>query len=127
MPGRNTAFLPEDQFKQIRTTYPRFNEPWLNEEVEELREMAVDGISRDDMAMQLQRTPNSVRLKLKALGLYVPKPTPPRWTKDEDQALVEMYNDGEPFEDMSARFDRSVNAVITRLVHLRANLFDKEG
>ena len=127
MPGRNTAFLSQEQFDQIRTTYSRFNEPWLEEEVEELKAMAADGVSREDMATQLQRTPNSIQMKLKSLGLYVPKPLPPRWSQHDDKALVEMYQDGDSFEDMSARFGRSVNAVIGRLIHLRVKVFTNDG
>lgn len=127
MPGRNTAFLSQEQFDQIRTTYSRFNEPWLEEEVEELKAMAADGVSREEMATQLQRTPNSIQMKLKSLGLFVPKPMPPRWSQNDDKALVEMYQNGDSFEDMSARFDRSVNAVIGRLIHLRVKVFNNDG
>ena len=127
MPGRNTAFLTQEKFDEIRTTYSRFNEPWLEEEVEELKAMAADGVSKNVMATQLQRTPNSIMMKLKSLGLYVPKPMPPRWSEEDDNALIEMYMDGEAFEDMAARFDRSVNAVISRLIHLRINIFTNDG
>ena len=127
MPGRNTAFLTQEKFDEIRTTYSRFNEPWLEEEVEELKAMAADGVSKSDMASQLQRTPNSIMMKLKSLGLYVPKPMPPRWTEEDDKALIAMFKDGETFEDMAARFDRSVNAVISRLIHLRINIFNNDG
>lgn len=127
MPGRNTAFLTQEQFDRIRTTYSRFNEPWLKEEVEELKAMAAEGVSRQDMATQLQRTPSAIQLKLKSLGMYEPRPMPPRWSEEDDKALVEMYRDGDSFEDMSARFDRSVNAVISRLIHLRVEIFNNDG
>jgi hypothetical protein len=127
MPGRNTAFLSQEQFDQIRTTYTRFNEPWLKEEVEELKAMAADGVSKNDMANQLQRTPNSIQIKLKALGLYVPTPMPPRWTEEDDKKVVDMYMDGCPFEDISAALGRSVNAVISRLIHLRIKIFNDDG
>ena len=127
MTGRNTAFLTQEKFDEIRNTYSRFNEPWLKEEIEELKAMAADGVSKDDMAAQLQRTPNSIQIKLKSLGLFVPKPIPPRWTESDDKALVEMYQEGESFEEMSATLDRSINAIIARLVHLRQNIFDNDG
>ena len=127
MPGRNTAFLSQEQFDQIRTTYTRFNEPWLKEEVEELKAMAADGVSKNDMANQLQRTPNSIQIKLKALGLYVPTPMPPRWTEEDDKKVVDMYMDGCPFEDISAVLGRSVNAIISRLIHLRIKIFNDVG
>ena len=123
MPGRNTAFLSQEKYDEMRTAFSRFNEPWLEEEVEELKAMASEGVSKSVMASQLQRTPNSIQMKLKSLGLYVPKPMPPRWSEDDDKSLIEMYQAGDSFEDMSVRFDRSVNAVISRLVHLRVKLF----
>ena len=95
--------------------------------MEELKAMAADGVSREEMATQLQRTPNSIQMKLKSLGLFVPKPMPPRWSQNDDKALVEMYQNGDSFEDMSARFDRSVNAVIGRLIHLRVKVFNNDG
>lgn len=127
MPGRNTAFLTQEQFDQIRSTYSRFNEPWLKEEVEELKAMAADGLSKNDMATQLQRTPGSIQIKLKALGLYVPTPMPPRWTEEDDRKVIEMYTEGFSFEDMSAELHRSVNAVIARLILLRVRVFNNDG
>lgn len=124
MPGRNTAFLTQERFEEIRNNYSRFNEPWLEDEVEELKQLAADGVSKDIMAVQLQRTPNSVQMKLKALGLYVPRPMPSRWTEFEDKALVEMYNEGESFEEMATTLGRSVNGVISRMVHLRLKIFN---
>ncbi len=38
-----------------------------------------------------------------------------------------MYNDGLPFEDIAQELGRSAGAVVARLVHLRINLFDKNG
>lgn len=127
MPGRNTAFLSQEQFDQIRTTYSRFNEPWLEEEVDELKAMAADGVSRQDMATQLQRTPNSVQMKLKSLGLYVPQPMPPRWSKEDDKKVVDMYNQGLSFNEMSTELGRSVNAIIAHLILLRVKVFNNDG
>ena len=127
MPGRNTAFLSQEHYDEIRSTYSRFNEPWLKEEVEELKAMAAEGVSKQDMASQLQRTPNSIQIKLKSLGLYTPVPMPPRWTEEDDSKVVDMYKDGSPFEDISKELGRSVNAVISRLIHLRVNIFNNDG
>lgn len=127
MPGRKTAFLSQEQFDQIRSTYSRFNEPWLKEEVEELKAMAADGVSKKDMATQLQRTPSSIQMKLKALGLYVPVPMPPRWTEEDDRKVTEMYTEGFSFEDISSELHRSVNAIIARLILLRVRVFDHDG
>ena len=53
MPNRSTAFLPQEKFDQIRAAYARFNEPWLPSEVEELKAMAEDKVTEEDMAAQL--------------------------------------------------------------------------
>ncbi|MBO4467086.1 MAG: Myb-like DNA-binding domain-containing protein [Bacteroidales bacterium] len=124
MPGRNTAFLPQEQFDLIRSKYSRFNEPWLKEEVEELTSMATENVSHEQMAEQLQRTPSSVRMKLKALGLYSPKPMMPRWTDEDDKLVVQMYDQGVSFEDMAQHFNRSPKAIVARLVNLRIKLFE---
>ena len=124
MPGRNTAFLPQEQFDLIRSKYSRFNEPWLKEEVEELTSMATENVSHEQMAEQLQRTPSSVRMKLKALGLYSPKPMMPRWTEEDDKLVVQMYDQGVTFEDMAQHFNRSLHAIVSRLVNLRVKLFE---
>lgn len=123
MPGRNTAFLPQETFDEIRNMYSRFNEPWLKEEVEELTSMASESVPLDQMAVQLQRTPNSVRLKLKSLGLY--KYTPmPRWSEEDDALVIQMYNQGASFQEMAEHFKRSERAIVARLVHLRIQLFE---
>lgn len=46
------------------------------------------------------------------------------WTDEDDKTLVQMYNDGVPFDDMAAQFGRSRRSIMYRLVHLRANLFN---
>ena len=122
-PNRKTVFLPQEQFDRIKSQYSKFNEPWQDDEIEELKSMAADNVPIKEMAIQLQRTPNSLKLKLKALGLYTP-PTPPRaWTAEEDSELIQLYNDGQPFEEIAEHFSRTVSAIISRLVRLRVNLF----
>jgi len=124
MPNRSTAFLPQEKFNQIRATYARFNEPWLPSEVDELKAMAAENVTEEDMAVQLQRTPSSIRLKLKSLGLYVAKPAPARWSEEDDEMLVELFKNGSSPESLAERFGRSLRAVIYRLVQHRMNVFD---
>ena len=124
MPNRSTAFLPQEKFDQIRATYARFNEPWLPSEVDELKAMAAENVTEEDMAAQLQRTPSSIRLKLKSLGLYVAKPAPARWSEEDDEMLVELFKNGSSPESLAERFGRSLRAVIYRLVQHRMNVFD---
>lgn len=73
-PNRSTCFLSQERFDQIKSKYANFNAPWQGTEVKELKAMFADQISIEDIANQLQRTPNSIKLKLKALGLFPSSP-----------------------------------------------------
>ncbi|MBO7117294.1 MAG: hypothetical protein J6V81_01300 [Bacteroidales bacterium] len=117
----NTILTPE-KYGELKTRYPRFNEPWSDEETKELEEMYSYGLAISDMAEHLGRTPNSVRMKLKAIGLYTPKPAPRPWTEEDDKHLVALYLEGRSFQDLAGIFFRSEKAVISRLVRLRAGL-----
>ena len=122
-PNRTTCFLSEEEFNRIKSQYAKFNEAWQDSEIEELKSMAADQLSLEDISAQLQRTPNSVKMKMKALGLYTPKPGPAAWSSEEESNLVKLYNEGLPFEEIAEGLGRSVSAVVTRLVHLRVNVF----
>lgn len=123
-PNRTTCFLSQEEFNRIKSQYTKFNEAWQDSEIEELKSMAADQLSLEDISAQLQRTPNSVKMKMKALGLYTPKPSPAAWSSEDESKLVKLYNEGVPFEEIAAELSRSVSAVVTRLVHLRVNLFN---
>ena len=123
MPNRSTCFIPEEDFARLRSVYARFNEPWTKDEVEELMEMSAASVPLPDIAAHLQRTPNSLKMKLQSLGLLVKNPAAKPWTPEEDDAVVKLYNDGESFTAMAERFGRSERAIIARLVKLRADLF----
>lgn len=113
-------FLTPEQYGDLKGRYAKFNEPWTGDETEELRQMALDGVTRAEMSAQLGRTPNAIKMKLQSLGLYVPKPAARPWTDLDDAALVQQYRDGASFATLAATFGRSENAVISRLVRLRA-------
>ena len=115
-------FLSPEQYADLKGRYAKFNEPWTPDEEEELRTMAADGQSREAMSVQLGRTPNAVKMKLQALGLYVPKPAAKPWTPQDEDALVEMYLSGASFSLLASTFGRTENAIISRLVRLRAGL-----
>ena len=115
-------FLSPEQYGALKGRYAKFNEPWTPDEVEELRRMAADGISRAEMSEQLGRTPNAIRMKLQSLGLYVPKPAARPWTDLDDAALVKQYLEGTSFTDLATAFGRSENAILSRLIRLRAGL-----
>lgn len=123
--NRTTCFLPIEEYNRIKSQYAKFNEPWQSSEVEELRMMTTDGIPLGNIALQLQRTPNSVKMKLRSLGLYTPKPASKPWSTDDEAKLVQLYNDDVPFDQIAEVCGRSVRAIISRLVYLRVKLFNQ--
>ena len=120
-------FLSPEQYDDLKCRYVKFNEPWAADEVDELRRMAADGVPRAEMSEQLGRTPNAIRMKLQSLGLYTPKPAAKPWTPLDDDALVKLYREGASFTTLSATFGRSENAIITRLIRLRAGILPERS
>lgn len=123
--NRTTCFLPLEEYNRIKSQYAKFNEPWQSSEVDELKTMTADGVPLGNIALQLQRTPNSVKMKLRSLGLYTPKPASKPWSTDDEAKLVQLYNDDVPFDQIAEVFGRSVRAIISRLVYLRVKLFNQ--
>ena len=115
-------FLTPEQYGDLKGRYAKFNEPWTAEETEELKQMAADGVSRADMSQQLGRSPNAIKMKLQSLGLYVPKPAARPWSADDDASLVRQYLAGASFASLATTFNRTENAIISRLIRLRAGL-----
>ena len=115
-------FLTPEQYSDLKGRYAKFNEPWTADETEELKQMALDGVSRREMSAQLGRTPGSVKMKLQSLGLYVPKPGARPWSSEDDAALVRQYCDGASIATLAAAFGRTENAILRRLILLRAGL-----
>ena len=119
-------FISPEQYGDLKGRYAKFNEPWTAEDTEELKQMAADGVSRADMSQQLGRTPNAIKMKLQSLGLYVPKPAARPWSADDDASLVRQYLAGASFSTLAAAFNRTENAIISRLIRLRAGLMPVE-
>ena len=119
-------FISPEQYGDLKGRYAKFNEPWTAEDTEELKQMAADGVSRADMSAQLGRTPNAIKMKLQTLGLYVPKPAARPWSADDDASLVRQYLAGASFATLATAFNRTENAVISRLIRLRAGLTPAE-
>jgi hypothetical protein len=113
-------FLTPTQYSDLKERYAKFNEPWTPDEVEELRQMAADGVTRDEMSQQLGRTPNAVKMKLQSLGLYVPKPAARPWTPADEDSLVRLYHEGISLAELASAFGRTENAILRRLILLRA-------
>lgn len=113
-------FLTPEQYADLKGRYAKFNEPWTADETDELRQMAADGVSREEMSAQLGRTPNAVKMKLQSLGLYVPKPAAKPWTPADEHSLVKLYRDGVSFTELATVFGRTEGAILRRLILLRA-------
>ena len=113
-------FLTPEQYADLKGRYAKFNEPWTADEAEELRQMAQDGVSREEMSAQLGRTPNAVKMKLQSLGLYVPKPAARLWTSEDEHLLVKLYREGISFAELASVFGRTEGAILRRLILLRA-------
>ena len=113
-------FLTPEQYSDLKGRYAKFNEPWTEEEAEELRQMAADGVGRAEMAAQLGRSPNAIKLKLQSLGLYVPKPAAKPWTPEDERLLVKLYREGISFAELASVFGRTEGAILSRLIRLRA-------
>ena len=120
-------FLTPEQYGELKGRYAKFNEPWTTEETEELKQMAADGVSRTDISQQLGRSPGAVKMKLQSLGLYVPKPAARPWTPEDEDALVKMYREGSSFAALAAAFGRTENAILSRLIRLRAAVLPEEA
>ena len=115
-------FLTPEQYGELKGRYAKFNEPWTADEAEELKQMAADGITRAEMSAQLGRTPNAIKMKLQSLGLYVPKPAAKPWTSLDEETLVKQYREGASIATLAAAFNRTENAILRRLILLRAGL-----
>ena len=125
--NRRTLFLSPEEYDRLKAAYPKFNEPWQSDEEQELKSMAADKVPLKDMSAQLGRTANSLKMKLKSLGLYEPRPSSKPWTEADEKILVHMYNEGLSFEEMADHFGRTQGAIVSRLVKLRVNLFQSTG
>ena len=120
-------FLTPEQYGELKGRYAKFNEPWTDEEMEELKQMAADGVTRADMSQQLGRSPNAIKMKLQSLGLYVPKPAARPWTPEDEDTLVKMYREGVPFAAIATSFGRTEGAILSRLIRLRAAVLPEEA
>ena len=113
-------FLSPEQYEALKGRYAKFNEPWTEEETEELKQMAADGVDRTDMSRPLGRSPNAIKMKLQSLGLYVAKPAARPWTSADEAELVRLYRAGTSFATLAAAFGRTERAILSRLIRLRA-------
>ena len=113
-------FLTPEQYSDLKGRYAKFNEPWTEQEAEELKQMAADGVARAEMSAQLGRSPNAIKMKLQTLGLYIPKPAARPWTPADEDALVKMYREGVSFAELATAFGRTEGAILSRLIRLRA-------
>lgn len=111
-------FIPDEQYRALREKYPKFNEPWTDEETELLGALCKEGVARTEISSRLGRSPGAIRERAKAKGFLVAAPGK-KWTEEEESALVDMYHEGVSLEEIAALSGRSVAAIVKRLVLLR--------
>jgi len=123
---RTTYFLPPERFDEIKKKYPMFNEPWTEEEVNKLSDLANEHLTQKEMSARMGRSPKSIKLKLIELGLYTKAQASRPWSEEEELRLIELYNMGADFQNISLELGRSEQAIVKRLVFLRVKLFDRK-
>ena len=114
MPGAKTHFLTQEIFDEVKKKYPRFNEPWTDEEIESLTEMVLQKYTQRRMAEKLGRSVKSVKLKLLEKGLYVRK----RKTSEDDWFLEHMYEEHISIQGIAFYSCLPENEVLIRLLRL---------
>ena len=124
--NRSTYFLPQERFDEIRQKYPKFNEPWSNEDVCQLLELASVHATRKAMSEALGRSPKSVRMKLLELGLLTKGPGGKVWTKADDKILKHYYSEWMPLDLIASLLDCRIEDIIARLIVLKMKLFESE-
>ena len=119
--NKSTYFLPQEKYDEIRQKYPKFNEPWTEEEISSIIDYSLQHKKTKEMSELLGRSPKSVRLKMMELGLY--KKRTREWTPEEDLKLIELYKLPCGLVTLSNTFDTTIDAVIRRLILLRMDIF----
>lgn len=122
----NPFLLSDEQMQALRQKYPHFNQPWTEEETASFKDLYNQGLTQAQLSERFGRSPGAIREKAKALNLMRPTPGRP-WTATDDGLLVQLYGEEIPFGVMATRLDRSVYAVVHRLVTLRIDLFGNTG
>ena len=92
---RNFLFTPEE-VATLKAKYPRFNEPWNEDEDDSLKKSFNRAVPVKTIATEMGRSENAVRMRLMQTGIVYPnlsrKDEP--WTDDDISRLREQYGAG---------------------------------
>lgn len=115
--GLLTEYNETVKAREAREAVPNRNRRWTAEEEETLRAEYLSGKKVEELAELHGRSAGGVVTKLVQSGLMKDdgENGGKRWTKEEDAALGEEYDDGLPLEEIAAKHKRSVGGVISRL------------
>lgn len=100
------AFAQKRKNGQTKLAIPKRS--WTAEEVARLRQMRENGITISDMAIELNRSNDSVYQKLRELGYTE---TVRNWTEEELARLEELRGQGATYEQIGRELNRSPSAV----------------
>ena len=83
---------------------------WSIEELEELKELVASGKPTNEIAKQLDRTENSIQLKMRKLNITSPNLSKRKWTKEDTQLLIDWWGD-HSMENIAKKLNRSVSSI----------------
>ena len=123
-------FVP--QSKNLSEGKPKnHNFPWSGDDDQLLRNLWNQQVELPVYISTLHRTESSIKLRLKYLGIVdLTKTTkgsltpqgPQRknlpWDEDEDQILINLYEEGSTISKMSETLERTEKAIKTRMTYL---------
>lgn len=93
----------------------RRNKPWLRSERIRCHELYNEGLSRDDIARELGRTPSGVgrRVEVDRVSRKIKK-----WTRTDEELVKRLWMRGVSGGDIAALTDRTRNSVMGKIRQL---------
>lgn len=102
---------------------------WTEEEVEQLKSMVADSKSNKYMAEQLGKSSDSIRLKLKSMGMKADSQVK-KWTDENVKQLLELADSGLTNNEIGIKINRNkrdVGAKLSRLGYKREEKYTDES
>lgn len=120
--ANNRFLLTAEQIARVQQKYPRFLSKWTEDEETQVKDKFSADVSVEEIADSMGRTPKSVKLKLKELGILLPQNPGRKWTKEEDTFLENLLGDDITLTEICETMGRSRSSVMTRLLKMRDSL-----
>lgn len=112
----------QEYMKQARVQFPQFNAPWRRNDTDQLRQRFRAGERIGDIAADLQRSPNGVRMKLMGMGEifgYLGRDGQD-WTDTEDERLCRFFSQGYDAQEIAQLLGRRKKDVKARFLEIPA-------